>query len=219
MAILLGTGLSLVAYLYRTSKPAMRTMGFDGMAADRRFVVLDDAPPGRTLPECPQLKLLRMEGSIYFGAAPYVAERLRRLRALPGAQPHLLVMCKSMNFIDTAGDAVWQAELKARRAAGGDLYFHRPRPQVLEHVAPQRLSRRARPGAPVRRQAHRDRRRLRAHRSGVLRRLPVTLDLGVRAAVRRGRLSAGMPGRRRRIAPARPGISAARPDRTAFGES
>ena len=132
MAILLGTGLSLVAYLYRTSKPAMRTMGFDSMAPDRRFVVVDGAAPVRTLPECPQLKLLRMEGSIYFGAAPYVAERLRRLRALSGAQPHLLVMCKSMNFIDLAGDAVWQAELKARRAAGGDLYFHRPRPQVLD---------------------------------------------------------------------------------------
>lgn len=130
IAILLGTGLSLVAYLYRTSKPAMRTMGFDSMAADRRFVVLDDAP--RALPECPQLKLLRMEGSIYFGAAPYVAERLRRLRTQSGAQPHLLVMTKSMNFIDLAGDAVWQRELQARRAMGGDLYFHRPRPQVLD---------------------------------------------------------------------------------------
>ncbi len=129
MAILLGTGLSLVAYLYRSSKPAMRTMGFDAMGAERRFVVLDDRPAG-ALPECPQIKLLRMEGSIYFGAAPWVAERLRRLRARPGAQPHLLVMGKSMNFIDLAGDAVWQAELKARRAAGGDLWFHRPRPQV-----------------------------------------------------------------------------------------
>ena len=41
-------------------------------------------------------------------------------------------MCKSMNFIDLAGDAVWQAELAARRAMGGDVYFHRPRPQVMD---------------------------------------------------------------------------------------
>ena len=129
MAILLGTGLSLVAYLYRTSRPAMRTMGFDAMAADRRFVVVDGN--AGALPECPQIKLLRMEGPIFFGAAPWVAERLRRLRARPHAQPHLLVMAKSMNFIDAAGEAVWQAELKARRAAGGDLWFHRPRPEVL----------------------------------------------------------------------------------------
>jgi SulP family sulfate permease len=130
MAILLGTVLSLVAYLYRTSRPAMRTMGFDTMAPDRRFVVLDDAPNG--LPECPQLKLLRMEGSIYFGAAAHVSDTLRALRAQPHAQKHLLVMAKSMNFIDLAGDAVWQEELRARRAMGGDLYFHRPRPQVME---------------------------------------------------------------------------------------
>jgi SulP family sulfate permease len=129
LAILLGMGLSLVAYLYRTSKPAMRTMGFDTMG-ERRFIVRDDTP--NALPECPQIKLLRMEGSIYFGAASHVADRLRALREEPGAQKHLLVMAKSMNFIDVAGDAVWQAELKARRAMGGDLYFHRPRPQVLQ---------------------------------------------------------------------------------------
>ncbi|WP_409450617.1 SulP family inorganic anion transporter [Aquabacterium sp. J223] len=130
IAILLGTGLSLVAYLHRTSRPAMRLMGFDRMTADRRFVVRDDVPA--PLPECPQMTLLRMEGSVYFGAAPHVAERLRSLRLRPDAAPHLLVMAKSMNFIDPAGDAVWQAELKARRAMGGDLYFHAPRPQVLQ---------------------------------------------------------------------------------------
>ena len=37
-----------------------------------------------------------------------------------------------MNFIDPAGVQVWQDELRERRAAGGDLYFHRPRPPVIE---------------------------------------------------------------------------------------
>ena len=41
MAILLGTLLSLMSFLYRTSKPAMRTMGFDGWGPERQFVVLD----------------------------------------------------------------------------------------------------------------------------------------------------------------------------------
>jgi len=40
-------------------------------------------------------------------------------------------MAKSMNFIDMAGAQVWEDELAARRAMGGDLYFHRPRPEVL----------------------------------------------------------------------------------------
>jgi SulP family sulfate permease len=121
--------MSLVAFLYHTAHPAMRTMGFDTMATDRRFVVRDDTPGA--LPECPHIKLLRMEGSVYFGAAAHVADTLHALRTSPDAPKHLLVMAKSMNFIDVAGDAVWLDELRARRAMGGDLYFHRPRPQVM----------------------------------------------------------------------------------------
>ncbi|WP_249279065.1 SulP family inorganic anion transporter [Bordetella genomosp. 5] len=129
VAILLGTLLSLTAYLYRTSRPAMRTMGFEAGDPERHFAVLEGQ--STALPECPQLKLLRMEGSIYFGAAAYVTERLQMLRDAPGAQRHLLVMTKSMNFIDVAGAQVWEDELARRRAMGGDLYFHRPRPEVL----------------------------------------------------------------------------------------
>ena len=166
MAILLGTLLSLMSFLYRTSKPAMRTMGFDGWGPERQFVVLNEEhsdaaakqgpryqlcwttgaavpsagsePPevgsvgAHFLPECPQLKLLRMEGEVYFGATQHVADTLHHLRHMPQPQKHLLVMGKSMNFIDLAGAELWEAELNARRAMGGDLYFHRPRPEVIQ---------------------------------------------------------------------------------------
>lgn len=149
IAILLGMILSLMSFLYRTSKPAMRTMGFDSRGLDRQFVVIDnsvdagvdvvsaqkaeassEATP-QALPECPQLKLLRMEGEVYFGATQHVADILHSLRTQPQPQKHLLVMGKSMNFIDLAGAELWEAELAARRAMGGDLYFHRPRPEVI----------------------------------------------------------------------------------------
>ncbi|MCD0501804.1 SulP family inorganic anion transporter [Bordetella petrii] len=129
IAILLGTLLSLMVYLHRTSHPAMRTMGFDATDPDRHFAVLEGRPD--ELPECPQLKLMRMEGSVYFGAVAHVADRLQALRAQPDAPRHLLVMAKSMNFIDHAGAMVWEDELLKRREAGGDLYFHRPRPEVM----------------------------------------------------------------------------------------
>ncbi len=130
VAILIGTIASLGSYLYRTSRPAMRSMGFDTMAPERPFVVVDDNPAA--LPQCRKLKLLRMEGSVYFGATQHVADRLHALRLEPGAPRHLLVMAKSMNFIDLAGADLWHGEMLARRAMGGDLYFHRPRPPVLE---------------------------------------------------------------------------------------
>ncbi len=151
MAILLGTMLSLVVYLHRTSRPPIRVMGFDapttpvgagvsgtsGMpgTSDRPFVVLGTdttaALSSNALAECPQLKMIRMEGEVYFGAVPHVSDALRELRSRPGAAKHLLVMAKSMNFIDAAAADLWHAELIARRAQGGDLYFHRPRPEVL----------------------------------------------------------------------------------------
>ncbi|WP_426146992.1 SulP family inorganic anion transporter [Polaromonas sp. DSR2-3-2] len=136
MAILLGMLLSLMSFLYRTSRPAMRSMGFDSRGLERQFVVIDtpddpDEAPHQNLPECPQLKLLRMEGEVYFGATQHVADILHALRSQPNPQKHLLVMAKSMNFIDLAGAELWEAELAARRAMGGNLYFHRPRPEVI----------------------------------------------------------------------------------------
>ena len=129
IAILLGTLLSLMTFLYRTSKPAMRTMGFDAEGPGRQFVVLNEQTSASR--ECPQLKLLRMEGEVYFGATQHVADKLHALRHEPCPQKHLLVMGKSMNFIDLAGAQLWEQELNTRRAMGGDLYFHRPRPEVL----------------------------------------------------------------------------------------
>ena len=139
VAVLAGVMLSLVVYLYRTARPALRSMGFDSHRPGRPFVVIDAAPDvidlSSPLPECPQLKLLRMEGSVWFGAVAHVGDRLRALRqravASPEGQRHLLVMVKSMNTIDLAAADLWDDERLRRREAGGDLYFHRPRPQVV----------------------------------------------------------------------------------------
>ena len=129
VAILLGTILSLVTHVWRTSKPAMRTMGFDSTEPARPFVVRADV--AAPLPECPQLKMIRMEGEVYFGAVSHVSDQLRDLRAPAGSPKHLLVMAKSMNFIDLPAAEMWRAELVARRTTGGDLYFHRPRAPVI----------------------------------------------------------------------------------------
>jgi SulP family sulfate permease len=53
------------------------------------------------------------------------------MRDAPQPARHLLVMSKSMNFIDAAGAELWEQERVRRLAMRGDLYFHRPRPEVL----------------------------------------------------------------------------------------
>ncbi|MDF2997781.1 MAG: hypothetical protein K0R27_3418 [Xanthobacteraceae bacterium] len=128
-AILIGSGLSLLIYLNRTAHPAVRTLLPDPASPSRTFTPVEELEQAG--PECPQLKLVRIEGSIYFGAAGYVSRRLHGMRH-GTAQKHLLVMVKSMNFIDFAGAEVWEQELAARRAVGGDVYFHRPRHAVRQ---------------------------------------------------------------------------------------
>lgn len=133
VAVLSGVAASLVVYLYRTAHPALRIMGFAAPpaptptgGADRPFVVLE---PGAA--QCPQLTMLRMEGSVYFGAVAHVADALQALRDQPSPARHLLVMAKSMNFIDHAGAGLWELERRRRVEMGGGLYFHRPRPEVV----------------------------------------------------------------------------------------
>ena len=63
---------------------------------------------------------------------PHVDDQLRDLRAPAGSARHLLVMAKSMNFIDLSAAELWRQELMIRRSIGGDLYFHRPRAPVLQ---------------------------------------------------------------------------------------
>ena len=131
VAVLAGVAASLVVYLYRTAHPALRTMGFDSAPVPgllRPFVVLD----GHAGAECPQLKMLRMEGSVWFGAEAHVAEALQALHDQQEPPRHLLVMSKSMNFVDAAGATLWERERVRRLAMGGDLYFHRPRPPVMQ---------------------------------------------------------------------------------------
>jgi len=129
VAILIGVGLSVVLYLYRTSRPRIYALAPDRRSESSRLTPLEelDAPV-----ECPQLKLIRIEGSTYFGAVQHVGDRLHAMRQKRPGQKRLLVMAKSMNFIDIAGAELWELEASRRRSAGGDLYFHRPRRAVLD---------------------------------------------------------------------------------------
>jgi SulP family sulfate permease len=119
VAILVGVFVSLVAYLYRTSRPTMRSLVPDPHDAERSMVEVD----GKRR-ECPQLKIVRIEGSIYFGATNHVANHFDTLRKVSPAQKHLLIMAKSMNFVDVAGADLLADEAAARRAGGGDLYLY-----------------------------------------------------------------------------------------------
>lgn len=125
-AIFAGVILSLVLYLQRTSRPRIYTRVPDPRLPSRGFTT----DPG--LPECPQFKIIRIDGSLFFGAVSHVQETLRDFEAQNPGQHHLLIVAKGINFIDLAG-AEFLAELaRRRRQQGGGLYLYNVKEGVCE---------------------------------------------------------------------------------------
>ncbi len=126
-AILVGVLVSLVLYLNRTSRPIMRSLVPDPRHSERKMTEVEDS-----LLECPQLKILRIEGSIYFGAVGHIERHLDTLHEHSPGQKHLLLMSKSINFIDMEGAELLVEEARRRRGDGGRLYFYSLRKPVEE---------------------------------------------------------------------------------------
>jgi len=124
-AILVGVMLSLLVYLNRTSHPGMRSLVPDPRHETRKMTEVEG-----NLQECPQLKILRIEGSIYFGAVNHVGAHFDTLREVSPGQKHLLLMSKSINFVDIAGAELLAHEAARRRSMGGRLYFYSLRQPV-----------------------------------------------------------------------------------------
>ena len=126
-SILVGVLASLVLYLNRTSHPILRSLVPDPRHTGRKMTEVEDG-----LVECPQLKILRIEGSLYFGAVGHVERHLDTLREHSPGQKHLLLMSKSINTVDMQGAELLVEEARRRRAGGGQLYFYSLRQPVEE---------------------------------------------------------------------------------------
>jgi sulfate permease, SulP family len=116
-AIYVGVLLSLLIYLMRTSRPRIVTRTPDPNAPNRNLVT------DPKLPECPQFKIVRVDGSLFFGAVDHVQSELHRGLVENPGQKHLLVVGDGINFIDIAGAEMLVQESKFRRRLGGGIYL------------------------------------------------------------------------------------------------
>jgi SulP family sulfate permease len=125
-AILLGVFLSLAFYLSRTSRPRLLSRVPDPRLAERKFT----SDPA--LPECPQLKIVRIDGSLFFGAVGHVQETVHAYEQRDPGQKHLAIVASGINFIDIAGAEWLTQEARRRKAMGGSLALIRVKPGVCE---------------------------------------------------------------------------------------
>ncbi len=123
-AIYLGVLLSLVLYLIRTSRPKIITLVPDAEDPQRAML------PVLARPECPQLKLIRVDGSLFFGAVDHVQQALQRIRDRVPLQRHVVIIGGGINFLDVAGAEMLVQEAEAQRRISGGLYIAKAKGEV-----------------------------------------------------------------------------------------
>lgn len=126
VGIFLGVFLSLILYLYRTSKPEIVPLVPAPEEGAYHFI----RAKGR--PECPQLRIVRINGSIYFGAASYVQAALQQIDEENPLQKSVLISAASLSYLDIAGAEVLAQEARRRRRLGGGLYFYRLKSSITD---------------------------------------------------------------------------------------
>jgi len=128
-AIIIGVLMSLSLYLSRTSKPQVRVRTPDPYSTKRKFTDAANAP------QCPQVRFVRIDGSLFFGATSHIRETLAAQDQANPNQKHIAIVAHGINFIDLAGAHYLAEEAEKRRAEGGGLYFIRVKDTLQEQLA------------------------------------------------------------------------------------
>jgi len=123
-AIYTGILLSLMLYLKRTSHPVILDVKPDPTEGSYHY----SAETG--LPDCPQVKCVRINGSIFFGAVDHTQQLLHQIGERT-PQKHVVIAASGINFVDVAGAELFAHEAKRRRRFGGGLYFYRLKDEVM----------------------------------------------------------------------------------------
>ncbi len=129
-AIYLGVILSLVFFLAKTSTPHIPTLSVDPSTPHRKLINIEKKP----LKQCPQIKIIRIDMSVYFGSINYIQNRLARIVENEHIK-HILIVASGINFIDLAGAEALVIENRRLKAMGGGLYFVGIKSSVYEFAA------------------------------------------------------------------------------------
>jgi SulP family sulfate permease len=126
-AVLAGVILSLAIYIYQSSLPRVYHVVPD--RTYRHFVDRAEAP------SCPQLAVMTIRGSLFFGAATHVEDELLHNFAEHRGQNLLLLRMHGVDRCDLSGIETLESVVKVYRQAGGDVFLVRVRKPVLDLMA------------------------------------------------------------------------------------
>ena len=130
-AIYLGVLLSLMLFIAKTSTPEIHTLAFGSPASAelRKLQSIRNSP----LTQCPQLKIIRVDMSIYFGSINHIQKQISRIIDNQRIR-HILIVASGVNFIDLAGMEGLLVEDKRLKKLNGSLYFVAVKSSVHEFM-------------------------------------------------------------------------------------
>jgi SulP family sulfate permease len=128
-AIYMGVLLSLMLFLMRTSMPNIADLAPNPNGPRHKLAEVSEY----NLQECPQLKIVRVDMSIYFGSLDKVQ---RELGCIVEKQhiKHVLIIGESINFIDLAGAEMLVQEAKRLKSIGGGLYLQGAKSKIYDFM-------------------------------------------------------------------------------------
>jgi len=131
-AIYMGVLLSLVFFLKKTSTPEMPTLSInvDEKTNNRCFININKKP----MKQCPQLKIIRIDMSVYFGSINHIQDRISHIVENERIY-HIMIDASRINFIDLAGAEALVSENQILMKHGGGLYFVGLKSSVYEFAA------------------------------------------------------------------------------------
>jgi SulP family sulfate permease len=130
-AIYLGVLLSLMFFIAKTSTPEVHTLAFGSPPGEgvRKLQSIRKSP----LVQCPQLKIIRIDMSIYFGSINHIQKQIDQIVDNQRIY-HILIVASGVNFIDLAGMEGLLIENKRLKEFKGSLYFVSVKSSVLEFM-------------------------------------------------------------------------------------
>ena len=124
--VIVGAGLAIILYLYRTMKPRVAQLG------RYRDGTLRDIKINPSLPTSPHIIALRFDGSLYFANVSYFEDNiLEEVADRPDAK-YLLVVGDGINYIDSSGEEVIHRLVEGLRDSDTQVVFSGLKRQVLD---------------------------------------------------------------------------------------
>lgn len=123
--IMVGAGLAIILYLYRTMSPRVAILGryHDGTLRDAKV---------NNLPTSEYVIAIRYDGSLYFANVPYFEDTILEAVSNAPKAKHMLIVADGVNQLDASGEEVIHHIVERLRSNGIRVVFSGLKKQVID---------------------------------------------------------------------------------------